>query len=122
MVEKADYEGYIELPKIRTSTLIPEKLIPFSKAMAKTHTDFDCWVMFYEYDIKFERLWHNPKQYLAKTFILYGRDGKTRTLYQLQGSLNGKKGVFEWIYDNSKGVTHRRFIPNGKITGRPNSR
>ena len=58
----------------------------------------------------------------AKTFTLKGGDGKTRTLYQVQGSLNGKKGIFEWIYDSNKGVTHRRFIPNGKITGRPNSR
>ena len=58
----------------------------------------------------------------AKSFTLKGGDGKTRTLYQVQGSLNGIKGIFEWIYDSSKGVTHRRFIPNGKITGRPNSR
>ena len=57
----------------------------------------------------------------AKTFTLKGGDGKLRTLYQIRGSLNGEKGIFEWIYDSSKGVTHRRFIPNGKITGRPNS-
>ncbi len=58
----------------------------------------------------------------AQSFILKGGDGKTRTLYQIKGSLNGQKGIFEWIYDGTKGVTHRRFIPNGKITGRPNSR
>ncbi|MDP4118738.1 MAG: hypothetical protein Q8873_06065 [Bacillota bacterium] len=58
----------------------------------------------------------------SKKFSLKGGDGKSRTLYQVQGSLNGKKGVFEWIYDAEKGVTHRRFIPNGKITGKPNSR
>ena len=40
-------------------------------------------------------------------------------LYQVEGSLNGKSGVFEWIIDQNK-VTHRRFIPNGKITGYPN--
>ena len=58
----------------------------------------------------------------AKSFTIKGGDGKTRTLYQLQGSLNGKRGIFEWIYDGTKGVTHRRFIPNGRITGRPNWR
>lgn len=58
----------------------------------------------------------------AKTFTLKGGDGKTRILYQLKGSLNGQKGIFEWIYDRTRGVTHRRFIPNGKITGRPNGR
>lgn len=58
----------------------------------------------------------------AKTFSLKGADGKTRKLYQVKGSLNGENGVFEWILDKEKGVTHRRFIPNGKITGKPNSR
>ena len=58
----------------------------------------------------------------AKKFKLKGGDGKTRTLYQVKGSLNGKDGVFEWILDKNKGVTHRRFIEGGKITGKPNSR
>jgi filamentous hemagglutinin len=40
-------------------------------------------------------------------------------LRQLEGSYNGKNGIFEWIIDNNQ-VTHRRFIPNGKITGYPN--
>lgn len=31
-------------------------------------------------------------------------------------------GIFEWIVDSSDGVTHRRFIPNGEITGFPNQR
>ena len=66
LVEDADYEGYIELPKIKTSNRIPQKLVPFSKAMSKSWNDFDCWVMFYEHDVKFERLWNNPKQYLEK--------------------------------------------------------
>ena len=66
LVENADYEGYFELPVIKTSSLMPEKLVPFSKAMTGTRTDFDCWVMFYEHDKAFERLWNNPKKYLAR--------------------------------------------------------
>lgn len=58
----------------------------------------------------------------AKKFSLKGADGKTRELYQVKGSLNGKSGIFEWIIDKERGTTHRRFIPNGTITGRPNSR
>ncbi len=58
----------------------------------------------------------------AKTFSIKGSDGKTRKLYQIKESLNGKDGVFEWILDKEKGVTHRRFIKDGKITGKPNSR
>ena len=58
----------------------------------------------------------------SQRFEIKGGDKKTRSLYQIEGSLNGKKGIFEWILDPEKGVTHRRFIPNGKITGKPNSR
>ena len=38
----------------------------FSKAMKKSFKDFNYWVVFYEHDAKFERLWNNPKQYLTK--------------------------------------------------------
>ncbi len=62
----ANYDGYIELPCIRTSKELPNWVITFSKAMAKTNKDYDCWVVFYEYDKNFERLWNNPKQYLNK--------------------------------------------------------
>ena len=66
MVDGADYEGSIELPKIKTSEFLPNKLILFSHAMSKSCNDFDCWVMFYEHDVKYERLWKNPKKYLDK--------------------------------------------------------
>ena len=55
-------------------------------------------------------------------FSIKGGDGLTRELYQLEGSLNGVSGVFEWIVDSrpEKGVTHRLFIKDGTITGKPN--
>ena len=36
------------------------------------------------------------------------------TLYQLEGSLNGVLGRFEWIIQNGN-VTHRMFIQNGTM-------
>lgn len=59
----------------------------------------------------------------ADEFDLVGGDGITRKLYQVDGSLNGKKGIFEWIVDldATKGVTHRRFIEGVDITGSPNA-
>ncbi len=59
LVEKAEYGGNIELPIIKTSDYLPGKIITFSKAMSEKWNDFDCWVMFYEHDTKFERLWNN---------------------------------------------------------------
>ena len=66
LVENADYDGYYELPVVRTSDQLPDKVITFSKAMSKTWDDFDCWVVFYEHDRNFERLWNKPRQYLDK--------------------------------------------------------
>lgn len=59
----------------------------------------------------------------AEKFSLKGNDGTLRKLYQIEGSLNGIDGVFEWIVDPRPhyGVMHRLFIKNGKITGRPNA-
>lgn len=58
----------------------------------------------------------------AKKFDLKGKDGIVRELYQIEGSLNGINGIFEWIVDPraDRGVTHRLFIKNGTITGIPN--
>ncbi|MEO3943964.1 RHS repeat-associated core domain-containing protein [Gorillibacterium sp. CAU 1737] len=59
----------------------------------------------------------------AQKFNLVGGDKVTRELYQIEGSFNGKKGVFEWIVDPDplKGVTHRRFIGDVGVTGKPNA-
>jgi hypothetical protein len=40
------------------------------------------------------------------------------TLYQLEGSLNGVLGRFEWIIQNGS-VTHRMFVPGGIMNGVP---
>ena len=40
------------------------------------------------------------------------------TLYQLEGALNGIEGRFEWIIQGEN-VTHRMFVPGGKINGLP---
>ena len=66
LVENAEYAGKLELPCVSTSDILPNELITFSKAMSKSAHDYDKWVMFYEHDRGFERLWHNPKQYLQK--------------------------------------------------------
>lgn len=62
LVEKANYEGIEEIPCIKTSKLLPARVITFSKAL-KT-TDYDQWVVFYEHDDQFVRLWNKPRKYL----------------------------------------------------------
>lgn len=45
-------------------------------------------------------------------------DLKNGTLYQIEGSLDGVEGRFEWIVQNGN-VTHRMFIRGGKVNGIP---
>ena len=40
------------------------------------------------------------------------------TLHQVEGSLNGVAGRFEWIVENGQ-VTHRMFVPGGTCNGVP---
>lgn len=66
LVKDAEYAGEFELPKVHTSALLPKELLPFSKAVSKSNRKFEPHVMFYEHDREFERLWHNPRQYLER--------------------------------------------------------
>ena len=113
LVENADFDGYIELPVIKTSDKLPKKVVTFSKAMTKSWTDFDCWVVFYEHDKEFERLWNNPKQYLDKLKKFKGVISPDFSLYrnmplvmQMWNTYRGR-AVACWLQNN--GV---EIIPN----------
>ena len=62
LVENADYEGNLEIPKIKTKVYRPAKVITFSKCISSK--EYDAWVLFYEDDAAFERIWNNPRRYL----------------------------------------------------------
>ena len=113
LVENADFDGYIELPVIKTSDKLPEKVVTFSKAMSKSWSDFDCWVVFYEHDKEFEKLWNNPKQYLDKLKKFKGVISPDFSLYrnmplvmQMWNTYRGR-AVACWLQNN--GV---EIIPN----------
>ncbi|MGG0516649.1 T7SS effector LXG polymorphic toxin [Bacillus pseudomycoides] len=53
-------------------------------------------------------------------FPLVGGDEVSRRFFQIEGSNGGKKGIFEWIVEPNGNVSHRRFIENGIVTGKPN--
>ena len=110
LVENADYNGYIELPVIRTSNLIPNRVVTFSKAMSKAWRDFDCWVMFYEHDVKFERLWNNPDKYLKKLKRFNGVLSPDFSLYrnmplvmQMWNTYRGR-ALASWLQSNGAEV------------------
>ncbi|MBO0424012.1 pre-toxin TG domain-containing protein [Enterococcus plantarum] len=57
---------------------------------------------------------------VANEFPLVGGDGVNRRFFQIEGSNNGKTGVFEWIVEPNGNISHRRFIDGGVLTGKPN--
>ena len=101
LVETADYDGRIELPCISTSDKLPNRVIPFSKAMSRANIDFDQWVVFYEHDRKFERLWNNPKAYLNKLRCFRGIISPDFSIYR-----NMPLVMQEWNTYRNRALAH----------------
>ena len=113
LVENAAYDGQIELPCIKTSNKIPNRVITFSKAMEKSMTDYDYWIIFFEHDVKFERLWNNPKRYLNKLKKFNGIISPDFSLYRnmplvmQEWNTYRSRALAAWLQDNGVEV-----IPN----------
>ncbi len=113
LVKNAEYVGIYELPVIKTSDIIPDRVVSFSKAMSRKWTDYDCYVHFYEQDVKFERLWHNPRKYLHRLKKFKGVISPDFSLYrnmplcmQLWNTYRGR-AIAAWL--QGKGI---QIIPN----------
>jgi len=70
LVRTADYKGFYDYPVINPTHCVPNRIIPFSKALSSN--EFDQWIHFYEDDYLFEKLWNNPKRYLKKLSMFNG--------------------------------------------------
>ena len=70
LFNRASYTGEFQIPILHSSKLLPNKLIPFSKAYATK--DFAQWVHFYEDDKNFMRVWNRPRKYLPLLKKCYG--------------------------------------------------
>lgn len=111
LVENADFDGMFEIPLIKTSNLLPDKLITFSKAISSK--DYDFWVCFYEHDEAINRFWKDPKKYLPMLKKFRGIISPDYSLYfdmpfaqQIESTYKGRALGF-WIQDNGIEV-----IPN----------
>ena len=66
MVEGAAFMGDYDIPLISAVDACPERIVAFSDAMDAAKPDLAAFVHFFEDDFRFERLWNNPKVYLAR--------------------------------------------------------
>lgn len=111
MVENADFSGALELPCIKMQDRIPNRMIPFSKAVGGN--DYDQWVHFYEDDVAFERIWNHPNKYLpilqryrgviSPDFSLY----RDMPLVMQAWNTYRNRAVAHWLQENGVPV-----IPN----------
>ncbi len=111
LVRDAEFAGNLELPVLKPSYSVPEKVISFSKAIRSN--DYDCWVHFYEDDVNFIRIWNNPLKYLpilkkfkgviSPDFSLY----RDMPLVMQQWNIYRNRAVAHWLQANGVDV-----IPN----------
>ena len=111
LVKNAQFDTELEIPCIKPESSIPQKLIPFSKAVGGT--DYNCFVHFYEDDANFERLWNNPQKYLpvlhkykgviTPDFSLY----RDMPLVMQQWNTYRSRAIGHWLQENGIPV-----IPN----------
>lgn len=66
MLEGATYAGPLDMPVLQPIQAIPNRLVSFDDAMRYDWTDFNCWVHFFDDDMRIERFWNNPKAYINK--------------------------------------------------------
>lgn len=107
----AQFTGTFDMPFVASSNIMPERVITFSKCI--NSTDYDCWVVFYEDDAAFERLWNNPHKYLpilkkfkgvvGPDFSLYGDYPIAVQIYNVYRS----RVITHWLKQN--GI---KVIPN----------
>lgn len=111
LVRNATYAGEDEIPCIKTSNILPKKVISFSKA--KSSNEYDSWIHFYEDDSKIECLWNNPRRYLPLIQKYKGVITPDYSLYydmplnmQKFNTYRGK-AIGHWLFENGCEV-----IPN----------
>lgn len=107
----ARFIGNYDIPFVESSNEVPESVITFSECIKSK--DYNNWVVFYEDDIQFERLWNNPHKYLpilkrfngvvGPDFSLYGDYPIALQIYNVYRS----RIITHWLKQN--GI---KVIPN----------
>ena len=111
LVTNCNYDGNLEIPIIKKETAIPNELVAFSKA--NTTLNKNCFVHFYEDDVRFERIWNKPRRYLellkkydgviSPDFSLY----RDMPLVMQQWNTYRNRAIGSWLQSNNVKV-----IPN----------
>lgn len=114
LVENASYDGKFEMPSLMPVSLVPNKLVPFSKAIAQKN--YDVWVCFYEYDANFIRIWNQPHRYLPILQKFKGVISPDFSLYrnmplcmQMWSTYQGRALAYWWQENGIHVIPNIRF-------------
>ncbi len=110
LLHGAQYAGDLEMPVLQGTDQVPNKLVPFSKAMARSFTDRDCWVCFYEHDIKFVRLWRHPEKYIDRLLEFRGIVSPDFSMYR-----NMPAVMQYWSCFMGRAIAHRCEADGGVV-------
>lgn len=110
LLHDAEYAGELEMPALKPQQALPNKLVPFSKAMAKSFTDRNCWICFYEHDIKFMRLWRHPEKYLPKMLEFNGIISPDFSMYRNMPAI-----LQYWSCFMGRAIAHRYQADGGIV-------
>lgn len=117
LLHGARYAGDLELPVLKACRKVPSRLVPFSKAVGFRRKSYSQWVMFYEHDVNFERIWNNPGRYLKVLRKYQGVIGPDFSMYRnmpevmQQWNCFRGRAICHWLQENGVDV-----IPNARFS------
>lgn len=117
LLHGARYAGDLELPVLKACAKTPNKLVSFSKAVGFRRKSYAQWVMFYEHDVNFERIWNNPSRYLKTLQKYRGVIGPDFSMYRnmpevmQQWNCFRGRAICHWLQENGVDV-----IPNARFS------
>lgn len=118
MLENARFDGKLEFPWLKPEQIIPNRMIPYSKA--KYSKDTDQWVIFFEDDVKFESdTWDHPQIALEIIKRFRGAIAPDYSMFRdmplIQQQWNNFRSKTIAHYWQSKGI---QVLPNNRWADR----
>ena len=102
LLEDADYTEGIELPVLKGTDQVPDRLGLYSTAFSTGTNALDFWPCPYEHDKKFVRIWRNPKRYIPILLRYPGVISPDFSMYR-----NMPAAMQQWACFKGRAIAHR---------------
>ncbi len=108
-----------DIPRINPSTLVPDRLIPFSETKRRRHGQPKTCVHFYEDDYRAEKFWRSPEKHIDR---LHGFAGVISPDFSLYSNMPRAQKVYNTYRNQLLGAWLQQtiginVIPNVRLSG-----